>query len=110
VRVVVEPLVLKITQFDDSQLVAVGGEIDLNTAPELDEVLTKFDSGQVTVDLADVTFIDSTGVRVLIEAYERLGRGGGTLTVRDASPPVLRVFEITGLDQLLCADGWPPKG
>jgi anti-sigma B factor antagonist len=49
---------------------------------------------------ADLDFIDSTGLTVLIAAVKRLRELGGDITLRSPSPRTLRVFEITGLTQV----------
>jgi anti-sigma B factor antagonist len=106
VAAVVEPLRCNVSQLNGTRVVAVRGEIDFATAPELDEVLGEFDRVQVVVDLAKVTFIDSSGLKSLVDARTRLRNRGGDLTVRSASPIVLRAFQITRLDEtLLTASG-----
>jgi anti-sigma B factor antagonist len=88
----------------DVHVVTVGGELDLDAAPELratiDQALADGFS-KLVVDLGDVTFIDSTGIGVLVGALKRLGRAGGRLELVCSEPNLLRIFEITGLDQQL---------
>jgi anti-sigma B factor antagonist len=57
--------------------------------------------GEVVLDFTDVSFIDSTGLTVLIDAHRRLGEEGRVLTVANVSAHVERVFTVTGLDQFL---------
>ena len=57
--------------------------------------------GEVVLDFGDVTFIDSTGLTVLLDAHRTLGEQGRTLTIANARPNILRVFTVTGLEQLL---------
>ena len=101
----VEPLGFNVVQFDGTRVVAVEGEVDIATAPELDELLSEFDRVGVVVDLENVTFIDWSGLKTLVEAHERLRKSGGDLTVRNASPMTLKVFQITRLDEILWTDG-----
>lgn len=87
-----------------AQIVSLGGEVDVHTAPRLDEELaraTRAGSRRVVVDLAGASFIDSTVVGVLLRAHERLGRDGGGLVLVSDDPRILRVFELTGLDRRL---------
>lgn len=80
--------------------VYVHGELDLSTAPQLREALMGLASEQgavVTVDLAGVTFVDSTGLTVLIGGLKRLRQCGGDLNLRSPAPGTRRVLEITGL-------------
>jgi anti-sigma B factor antagonist len=81
----------------------VGGEVDVATAPRLREQLIKLVNDQrfrVVVDLGGVDFIDSTGLGVLIGALKRLRSHDGRLDLVIDDPRVLKVFDITGLDQI----------
>jgi anti-sigma B factor antagonist len=83
-------------------VIAVRGEIDIVTAPQLHDVLLSAfgaDSPGGVVDLSEVTFLDSTGLSVLVTAQKRCQDNGGALELVIASQNVLRVFEITGLAQ-----------
>lgn len=59
----------------------------------------------MAIDLADVDFMDSTGLGVLIGALKRLRETGGTLVLAGTKPAVTRVFEITGLDRIFTIHG-----
>jgi anti-sigma B factor antagonist len=86
-----------------TQVVAVRGEIDLFTAPELKQVVTDaIESGErrVVIDLTDVSFLDSTALGVLIGAVKRLRSRGGALAIVNTEPSITKTFEITGLDQI----------
>ncbi len=88
---------------DLRHVVAVRGEIDLFTAPELKSTLTDvIDAGKtgVVVDLGETTFLDSTALGVLIGAVKRLRSRDGTLTIVNTDPNIAKTFEITGLDQI----------
>ena len=82
----------------------VEGEIDAHTAPSLASALANLSSARCTLDLAGVLFIDSSGLRVLIEAHQRAIADGGAVQIIHASPAVRRVFEISGVDQYLNVD------
>jgi anti-sigma B factor antagonist len=82
-------------------VVEVEGEIHVSTAPEFSEMLTAaIDSGRIALvlDLTAVTFIDSTGLSVLLNALRRVTRAGGRMALVCTNPTVLRLFEITRLD------------
>ena len=84
-------------------VLAVGGEIDVHTTPQLREVLLGAltnDSPTVVLDLADVTFIDSTGLSVLITALKRARSLGGDVRLRTPSHQVFKVLELTRLHQV----------
>lgn len=83
--------------------VVVRGELDIHTAPELRQQLLRL-AGQgvshLVVDVAGVTFIDSTALGVLIGALKRLRQAGGDLVLQSPSSGVRMVLEMTGLNQV----------
>jgi anti-sigma B factor antagonist len=86
---------------DDTQVIAVRGEIDLFTAPEFKQrVMAPVAAGtaRVIVDLMETTFIDSSSLGVLIGAHRRLKARGGRLVVACTADPVAKTFKVTGLD------------
>ena len=88
---------------DGEVVVRAAGEIDLATAPEFRErlsALTSVNGHDVMVDLADVSFIDSTGLVALVQARQSLESCGRQLIIVRPSPAVTRVLEIAGLDRL----------
>ena len=88
---------------DQRHVVAVRGEIDLFTAPDLKAMLlAAIDSGKsrIVVDLTDTTFLDSTALGVLIGAVKRLRARDGMLTLVNTDANIAKTFEITGLDQI----------
>jgi anti-sigma B factor antagonist len=88
---------------DDRHVVAVRGEIDLFTAPELKQKLTDaIESGKsrIVVDLTETTFLDSTALGVLIGAVKRLRSRDGALVIVNVDQNIAKTFEITGLDQI----------
>ena len=88
---------------DQRHVVAVTGEIDLFTAPELKAVLSEaVEAGRtrIVVDLTETTFLDSTALGVLIGAVKRLRSRDGVLTIVNTDANIAKTFEITGLDQI----------
>ncbi|QXC60107.1 STAS domain-containing protein [Aquihabitans sp. G128] len=81
----------------------VGGEIDVATAPRLREQLIRLVNDErfrIVVDLEGVDFIDSTGLGVLIGALKRVRTHDGDLVLVCTEPRIVKVFEITGLNQV----------
>lgn len=77
-------------------------ELDPASEQELDRLLSAADPrGETIVDFGAVTFCDSTGLRILVAHQRRHAEAGGTLRVVDVAPSVRRVFELTGLTDLL---------
>ena len=84
-------------------IVRLCGDLDLYTAPQLREHLTRvIDDGAtfVVVDLDEVTFIDSMTLGVLLGASKRLGPRGGQLRIVVTDPSIRKLFEITLLDRI----------
>jgi anti-anti-sigma factor len=84
------------------QRVNLAGEIDMVTAPTLAAALDLAfaERCQVTVDMAGVTFMGSSGVATLVHARKRLRAVDGDLSVTNVAPHVRRVLEICGLADL----------
>ena len=85
---------------DPGAVIRVSGEVDIQTSPVLEERLRAvLDQGHATVavNLADVSFLDSTGLSVLVAALQRCRAAGGGLRLLSPQPNVRRVLDITGL-------------
>ena len=93
----------RVFESDGTAVVAVVGEIDMATVglfrQAIDDACTC--SQQVVIDLADTTFIDSSGLAVVMRAHGELGRGPGGVVVRAAGAPITRTFEVSGLGHLI---------
>jgi len=88
----------------DTQLLRARGELDLYAAPELKRRLaTAIDAGKtrIVVDLTDAAFMDSTALGVLIGALRRLRVRDGALAIASEQPTILRILEVTGMNQVL---------
>jgi anti-sigma B factor antagonist len=85
-------------------VVAVAGEVDLCTAPDLRQAIQDALSDEpqrIRVDLSEVTLLDSTGVFVLVDMYKRAKALGVVLTVENPQQLVRRVLSICGLLETL---------
>jgi anti-sigma B factor antagonist len=88
----------------DAEVYELTGEIDAHTAPQLAAHFDPLPSGlegSLILDMAEVTFMDSSGLRVLIELNRRTSAAGVTLTVRAPSRAVARIIEISGLSDVI---------
>jgi anti-sigma B factor antagonist len=84
--------------------VYVAGEIDAFTAPKLKEELLPLAEGQnklVVISLRDVSYLDSTGLGVFIGFFKELKKNNGDLKLIDLSDRLNRLFEITGLSNII---------
>jgi anti-sigma B factor antagonist len=93
---------------DETALIALHGQADLHTAPELrEELVGAIDGGavNVVVDLTSATFIDSMTLGVLLGAVKRLRPRGGRLRIVCTDPNIRKIFEITLLDRVFSLYG-----
>jgi anti-sigma B factor antagonist len=84
--------------------VAVSGPVDLYAAPELKALLAvqlADHRGRLVLDLTATTFVDSTGLAVLVAGHRRAERLGGRLVVVFDDAEIGRLLEITGLDTII---------
>jgi anti-sigma B factor antagonist len=101
-------LALRVAQQRTTADVAVVGEIDIHTCAELEEALVGLvDAGvsKITLDLSEVAFIDSSGLRALVVGHKALEERGGSLIVANPSAMAARLLEVTGLSTLFGSDG-----
>lgn len=95
------------TSFENGDaVVAVSGELDLSTVPELSRSLAPVLDAhphELILDLTGLRFIDSTGLSLIVRTSNALKAHEGTLALTHPSPPVRKVLEIVGLDELLVA-------
>ena len=88
---------LSINEGDDNVLHAAG-VIDAHTASTLQAAIDAHDvDTDVTLDLSDITFIDSSGLRIIVAAHQRFDDAGHRLVLHRPSDAVQRLFGITGL-------------
>jgi anti-sigma B factor antagonist len=92
----------------------VDGELDLNTAPQLDEpleaALSADDGASVLIDLSGCEFIDSTGIALIVRAWQRVdrdagGEGNGRLVICCSNDQVQRLLKITGVESSISMHG-----
>ncbi len=84
--------------------VAVAGEVDVSTTPELELALDEAirdSEGAFVIDLCDLEFLDSSGLNVVLRARALLGREERALAVVCPPGPVRRLFEVVGIAELL---------
>lgn len=95
--------VKEVTNQAAGPMLQIEGEIDVFTAPQFREKLLPLCTIEqtVTVDLSQVSYIDSTGLGVLIGAYKALRSAGGKLVITGLNERLQRLFRITGLDELM---------
>jgi anti-sigma B factor antagonist len=84
-------------------VMTVTGRIDSNTAPEFEEALKELVGGgqhNLVLDLGDVGFLSSAGLRGMVSLLKACKNGGGTLVLAKPSPRVVEVMQLAGLTAL----------
>lgn len=95
-------LKIETSAVESGQIVRVDGEVDLRTSPQLRSLLLQLIEGRparLIIDLAQVGYMDSSGVGTMVEAKRLVERKGGRVVLANLQPRVRSVFEITQLDQ-----------
>jgi anti-sigma B factor antagonist len=90
-------------ELDGVHVIAIRGELDLDTAPQLEERLEGVDA-DLLIDLSGCEFIDSTGIGLIVRTWQRLDSDGGSrsrLALCGPDDQVRRLLEITGLESSL---------
>lgn len=99
-----EPLRLEYLREGPTVIVRVVGEVDVSSAPELREALAELIDGQgnlsLRLDMEQLTFLDSTGVGVLVGALRAVRRRGGDLTLDNCRSRTMRILDIAGLSEI----------
>jgi anti-anti-sigma factor len=102
---VVEPFAIEIQERDSRVEVTPRGELDMASAPELEEAIMPRlqDSTWVLLDLRSLDFIDSSGLRVVVGAHRAAEERGGRFTCVRGAPgsTVHRIVEIAGIDGVI---------
>ena len=81
--------------------ISVSGRVDTVTAPELEAGLKFGDATKVVIDLADVPYMSSAGLRLMLTAHKTMLGRGGELRISGVQPPVREVLDITGFSDIL---------
>ncbi len=86
----------------DGDAVTLDGEVDASSVELLEDALAELDpSTMAALDLAAVSFIDSTGLRALLDGHQRFEAAGGALRIVAMSAPVERLIDIAGVTAYL---------
>jgi anti-sigma B factor antagonist len=104
----VTPFAVEVSGDPTAPTVVVRGEIDVATSPQLRNELNALlarGARNITIEFADVSFVDSSGLGVLVGTYKRLREDdNGSIRIVGAQSSVRKVFEITGLESALLQD------
>ncbi len=96
----------------ESATLILEGELDLASSEQVEEQLNELESARakrIVIDLSALAFIDSTGLRTLIQADQRAREAGSELRLRPGDESIQRVFELTGALEILNFEGTDGK-
>ena len=81
----------------------ITGRLDTTTAPNLEAVINEIseDTKELIFNMAELEYISSAGIRVLLSAYKKTNQSGGIMRIEKANDIVREVFEMTGLLEML---------
>ena len=92
---------VKTTTEGDKLTIAVSGRVDTVTAPDLEAGLKFGDAKCVVIDLANVPYMSSAGLRLLLTAHKTMLGKGGELQIANVQSAVKEVLDITGFSDIL---------
>ncbi len=86
-----------------TRVLSPAGEIDHHSADTLHQALaaSRTPAPRTVLDFREVTFMNSTGINILISAHQNTQAHGGQLRLAHVPPPVMDVLRIVGLDEIL---------
>lgn len=88
---------LETTRIGPHDVIVVTGEVDLASAPRVESAIAGFSGQEVVLDLRGVEFMDSAGLKVLLNQRSRLDDSGGTLRLVLGEGAVMRLLELTSV-------------
>lgn len=104
---------LEVHDHRGTSAIALGGELDLASSGALEEELTRLlgtDVEQIVVDLRELEFMDSMGLGVLVQAYQRAREAGKRFSLVRGSQQVQRLLELTGIAERMTFVQAPEAG
>jgi stage II sporulation protein AA (anti-sigma F factor antagonist) len=100
-----QPVLLDVEIKNDTLLVRPNGELDLGVADRfrrtLDETIEKGKAKNLVFNLARVSFVDSSGLGVLLGRYKRVSKQGGKVFIVSPQPQVRKVLDLSGLLRIM---------
>ena len=103
-------LKIESSEFDTYYLVKVAGELDVYTAPQLQDVLNPLraqGTHDIHIDLENVSYMDSTGLGIFVGTLKELNKNNKELYVLGVNDRIERLFDITGLKELMHVNQQP---
>lgn len=92
-------MTIDVEEKDGKKVVRLAGRLDTNTAPKLEEAMKPLTAKKIdlAMDLSNLDYITSAGLRVFLSVHKKQQQAGKALTIHNANESVMEVFVITGL-------------
>ena len=97
-------LTIAVENVDDVPVIRAAGELDLSTVPEMRAVVAEVAERRpraLVFDFSEISYMDSSGLGILVSAKKRLGSYRGEVAVVTAQTSVLKALSLSGLDQIV---------
>jgi anti-sigma B factor antagonist len=104
------PFEVSCVKENQCERLSLRGELDMSSAPILTRELesaARRRPEQLILDLAELSFMDVTGLRTILDAARRARRDGGSVIIANPMPHIVRLLELTAIDQTLEVRGRP---
>jgi anti-sigma B factor antagonist len=104
------PFEVSCVESSEHAQLALRGELDMSSAPLLTRELETVESHhpkEILLDLAELSFMDVTGLRTILDAARRARKVGSHVVIANPLPHIIRLLELTAIDQTLEVQGRP---
>lgn len=97
---------IKKSKENTTVVLSLGGRLDTTTAPELEKAVVNSYEGitDLIIDMKDLEYVSSAGLRVLLAAQKTMNKQGN-MTIKNVNETVMEIFEITGFLDILTIEG-----
>ncbi len=96
---------IRVKQQSDCVIAHIFGELDHHCADqvkdELDSLIRRFNDINLVLDLKNLSFMDSSGLGVILGRYKKLKAKGGKMYIKNATPQIEKVFHVSGIYQII---------
>jgi anti-sigma B factor antagonist len=95
----------KLNDSKDTLMVSIDGDVDVNSVRELrkglEDNIEEYKPGSIIINCEKLNYIDSTGLGVLVSILKKVQKYDGSISIVELKPYLNKIFEVTGLTQLL---------
>lgn len=95
------PLSINCSRQDSSVKYAISGRIDTVTAPQLSANIHVEDASELIIDLTEVDYVSSAGLRVFLQTQAEINKAGGSMRIVNCQPHIKKLFEIVGFNSIM---------